>query len=391
MTNNYKKTISYTTEEISEGSINIGIAITAAEKKEIYHFRYRIYIEEMSRPIAKVDHVNKLLYDELDEWGILLFAKIGSELIATARINIGTIYDFPQEEVEFLSLGTFQDCYTDGRDHKFALTTKIMIDPAQRSSQAFYLLIAKCYELCCHNEVEFMFGICNLHLIRLYEKLGTHRYTKNVFLPDYGLLTPIVLLINDIQYFRMIRSPLFRIARKRDTVNTQAVEWFHTRFTKHSPIINSQIVTEDDLWTVLCERLACPPTEAITILSKLSVTEAKKFLHSCSSYVHCDSGQLITTQGDISYSYNVLISGRLKSLTFLHPSKEYSLPGCHFGANGLTEHTKHTEDITVISFAEVLVLSGIAFQKFYHTHPDIAHKIVQSIISITQKKPTNIR
>lgn len=365
-----------------EESISIGIATSDAEKKEIYRFRYQIYIEEMSRPITKVDHANKLLYDEFDEWGVLLTAKIGSELIATARINIGTIHEFPQYEVNFLSLDAFQNCYTDGSEHKFALTTKIMIAPSQRGSQAFYLLFVKCYELCCSSDVQFMFGICNLHLIRLYEKLGTHRYFKNVFLSDYGLLAPIVLLIDDIQHFHSVRSPLYRIARKREEINIQATEWFHTKFINNSSIINSQIITEEELWSVLCKRLAGLPTKMIAILRNLSIAEAKRFLHSCSSYVQCDAGNLITTQGDFSYTYNVLISGRLKSLTFLHPAKEYSLAGCHFGANGLTEHNKHTEDIAAIDSAEILAISGIAFQKFSHASPEIAHKIVQSIIGL---------
>jgi predicted GNAT family N-acyltransferase len=380
MENNVPKSLSCTTEEISEGSIIIGIAITPAEKREIYHFRYQVYVEEMSKHIEKVDNVNKLLYDDLDEWGIILFAKIGSELIATARINIGTIDDFPQEEVTFLSLDTFRECYTERGNHQFAFITKVMVAPPHRSSRAFYLLIAKCYELCCSNEVQFMFGICNLHLIRLYEKMGTRRYSKFFFLPGYGLQSPLVLLINDIQHLRIIHSPLFRVARKRGTVNTQAVEWFHSRFIKDSPIINSQIITEEELWTILSERLAYPPTESIAILDNLSETEARKFIHCCSSYVQCEAGDLITTQGDVSYTYNILISGRLKSLTFLHPIKEYSLPGQNFGANGLTEHNRNTEDIAAIESTEILVISGIAFQKFVHSYPEIAHKVVQSII-----------
>ena len=373
---------------ITDNSIKISIALTPAQKREIYHFRYRIYVEEMSKHIEKVDYANKLLYEALDEWGILLFVKIGSELIATARINIGTLDDFPQEEVAFLSLDTFQDCYTEHGDHQFAFITKVMVAPTHRSSRAFYLLIAKCYELCCSNQVQFMFGICNWHLLRLYEKMGTHRYCKNFFLPGYGLQAPLVLLINDIEHLCVIRSPLFRIARKREAVNTQAVEWFHTKFIKHSPIINSQMVTEEELWSILCKRLACPPTEAIAILGKLSVTEAKKFLHCCGIYVQCDSGNIITNQGDVSYSHNILIYGRLKSLTFYRPFKEYTLPGQHFGANGLTERTKHTEDIVAIDCSEILVLSGMTFQKFFHSHPDIAHKIVQNMISLTRNKPS---
>jgi CRP-like cAMP-binding protein len=121
------------------------------------------------------------------------------------------------------------------------------------------------------------------------------------------------------------------------------------------------------------------------------VPEAKKFLHCSGIFVQCDPGDIITVQGDVSYAYYILISGSLKSLTFHRPIKEYITPGQHFGANGLTEHTKHTEDIAAISFAEILVLSGIAFQKFYHSHPDIAHKTVESIISLAKKKTFSIK
>ena len=345
----------------------------------------------MSKHIEKVDYANKLLYDELDEWAMLLYAKIGSKLIATARINIGTLVKFPREVAESLSLDTFQNCYTEHDEHKFAFITKVMVAPSHRSSSALYLLMAKCYELCCRNQVQFGFGACNFHLLRLYEQMGFHRYRRNFVDPGYALLAPIVLLADDIQHLRMVRSPLFRIARKREAVNSQTVEWFHTKFTKHSPIINSQIITEEELWSVLCQRLACPPTEAITVLHQLSVAEAKKFLHCCGIFIQCDAGDIISNQGDVSYSYNILISGMLKSLTFQCPVKRYTLPGQHFGANGLTEHTKHTEDIATIDSTEILILSGMAFQKFFHSYPDIAHKIVQSMISLTRSKPLSIK
>ena len=381
MLNKYQKTMSYPAGA-SESSIQIGIATTASEKKEVYHLRYNIYIEEMSKQLANADHINKLLYDELDEWTILLYAKIGSELIGTARMNIGILAQFPQEIVESLSLNRFRNFHTEHGDHKFAYATKLMVVPAYRSSSVLYLLIAECYELAYRSQVNFAFVTCNFHLLRLYEQMGFHRYRKNFVDPGYGLLAPAVCLVDDIHHFRAVRSPFFRLARRRGIVNTQASEWFHENFTKHSPIINSQLVTEEELWSVLCKRLACPPTEAIAILRGLSATEAKKFLHCCSSYVHCNAGDLITNQSDISFSYNILLSGKLTSLTFLHPSKEYTKPGQHFGANGLTEHTKHTEDIAAVDSVEILILSGLAFQKFFHAQPDIAHKLVQSVKQI---------
>lgn len=379
MLNRTAKSLSLTTETPDE-PIRIGIAATPAEKREIYRFRYQTYVEEMSKHIKGIDHTNKLLYDDMDDWGLILYAKVGAELIGTARINIGTVEDFPKEVTAFLSLDTFQDCC-----EEYSFVTKIMVLPAYRNSPVFYMLIAKCYELSYKRQIEFIFGICNYHLIRIYEKLGMHRYFKNFELPGYGLQVPIVMLVNDIQHLRNIRSPFYRLARQRGKVDTQAVEWFHAKFTKQSSFVNSHMVTEEDLWSVLDNRLHCPPNEAITILHGLSVSEAKKLLHCCGSLIPCNPGNLLTNQGDVSYTYNILISGKLKSMTFIRPAKEYSIPGQSFGADGLTEHNMHAENIMAIDTAEILILSGNAFQRFYHTHPEIAHKITKNIINLHRK------
>jgi len=386
MINSYHQPVS-PIKETSDNTIKIAIATTPAEKQEIFRFRYKTYVEEMSKQIEGIDHANKLLKDELDEWGLLLYAKIGEQLIATSRINIGNLKKYPKKLVGILSLDKFQDCYTESTEQSFAYVTKLMVAPAHRSSPVLYLLIAKCYELCCENQVQFAFGACNFHLLRLYEQMGFHRYCYNFVDPGYGLLAPIVMSIDDIQHFRTVRSPLLRAARKRREVSTQSVQWFNTNIRKHSKVINSQIVSDEELWSVLCENLDRPPTEAVSVLQDLTVIEAKLFLHCCSTLIHCNSGDIITMQGDVSYSYNLLISGKLTSLTFISPIKHYASPGQHFGANGLTEHNRHTEDIMAISSSEIMVLSGIAFQRFRHSYPDIAHKIVRNLRRLTKNMP----
>ena len=64
-----------------EKTVTIGFATTAEEKTKIYRFRYRIYAEEMSKRFPNMDHTNKLLYDELDDWALIVYAKAGSEII----------------------------------------------------------------------------------------------------------------------------------------------------------------------------------------------------------------------------------------------------------------------------------------------------------------------
>lgn len=370
--------------KVPDSSIRVGYAMNQREKDEIYHLRYQIYVEEMLKQIESADCQNRVLCDELDTWAVLLHVKIGPKIIATARINVGTIKQYPSELVHILALDQFVDAQG-GNEQAFAYITKLMVVPAYRSSPALYLLIAKCYEICCAKRVQFAFGACNLHLLRLYEQMGFHRYTKNFVDPGYGLLAPIVLLINDITYLRTVRSPLFRLARKRTEVGTESVAWFHSQFLKTQHIVNSQTVSEDELWLLLSKYSNVPLTQAIDLLRGLSEEEAKKLLYYCSIFVYCDVGDRMVNQGDVSYSYNWLLSGRMKSLTFRNPAKYY-LPGQHFGANGLTGHNAHREDIVASSASEVLLLSGIAFPKFSHVYPDIAHKVVKTIVELTNNK-----
>ncbi|WP_110954943.1 cyclic nucleotide-binding domain-containing protein [Anaerosinus massiliensis] len=379
---NLKKVL--TKKKSTEENFQVCIANTLEEKKAIYQFRYEVYVEEMLKYKLKLVHQDKELADEMDEWGVLIYVKNGEEVIGTARINIGKISDFPKAIVEQLSLKEFQEYCDNNADYQFATVTKLMVGFNYRSSSALYLMMSKGYELYMQKGVQFSFGGGNCHLLRLYEKMGYHRYGKNFEDFGYGLLSPIVMLTNDLNHFRTIRSPFFRIAKKKANGNSAEINWFHEKFTKRLGIVNSQLIKPDELWSILCQRFNALPIEVIEILRDLSVEEAKIFLHACSSIVQCAPGELITTQGDVSYSHYVLLSGSLKSLTFENPIREYTVPGQYFGANGLTGHNKHTEDIVTTSQAEILVLTGFAFPRFSNANLDIAHKIIKRSIALSR-------
>lgn len=371
MTVNHLDTLSHAKEE----AVTLYIATTPEEKLEIYRFRYHIYAEEMFKSFPNMDHTNKLLCDELDDWGVLLYAKSGSEIIGTLRINIGLLSDFSSFWVQVLSLKRFAQF---SNNQKFAYTSKFMVSQSYRNSTVSYLLASKSYELCCKGQVLFNFGVCTFHLLRLYEQFGFRRYGRNFVDDGYGLLAPYVLLVDDIEHLRAVRSPFFRQARKRNSLDNQAIKWFDAEFIETSNIINSQLVCQEDLWKFLYARFGTSPNQAISILQGLSDEEAIKFIHCCGIVVQCLPGDHIAFQGDTSYALNILISGSLKSLHTSGLDHQIILPGQSFGANGLVYHPMHTEDIIAITDTELLVLSSLAFPKFSHSYPSIANKIIQN-------------
>lgn len=356
-----------------ETPIEICVASTAEEKQGIYRLRYQIYAEEMSKNFPCMDHNKKLLYDELDNHALLVYAKTGSQFIGTLRINMGRIDDFPPFWADTLLLHKFLEY---DRQQIFAYTSKFMVAQNYRYSTVPYLLSAKAYEIYCMHQIQFSFGVCNLHLLRLYEQFGFRRYGRNFVDPGYGLLATYVLLVDDIKHLRAVHSPFYRIARKRGSLDNRAAEWFYEQFSENSVIINSQLVSEEDLWNYLYTRLRYKPNQILSILQGVSDAEAKKFLHCCGVVAQCRAGDQIAFRGDICYELNILITGRLGSSA----GDAYSISsGQCFGAPALVHHFGHKEDIYSITETEILVLAHSAFFKFRHSHPHIANKVIQNL------------
>lgn len=369
------------TEELQRNFI-VGIATTAAEKKEIYAFRYRVYVEEMSRKLESTENEEGLLYDEMDDWSYLIYVKAGLQIVGTARVNIGEIEKFPPDLINQLSLARFQKFYKGKEDRKFALSTKVVVAPNYRNSQVLYLVIARAYELYCEHRVQFSFGGCNIYLLRLYEEVGLRRFGRSFTDPGYGLITPIVWLVDDIEHMKKLHSPFYRLARKRQGVNSQAVDWFFNEFSETNNVINSRLITEEELWRILSARLGNSPDKVMPILQGLSETEAMKFLHECGIVAQCHAGDCITTSGDPSNEINILLAGELQiSNAGLDANRIH--PGQQFGAIGLVDPAINTRDIIATTITDILVLSRICFLKFRHRYPAIANQVLDNLSNMT--------
>lgn len=375
-----KNIIGLTATESTSQSIQIKIALTPAEKQAVYRLRYKVYVEEMAKEKIIADYSNKMLYDDFDGWGILIYAQIDSKIIGTARVNVGNLSCFPEQLIDDLGMNEFQTDKNNWEQEKFTYASKLMIDPKYRNSAVLYMLFAKCYEVSLQNQVLFAFTDCNVHLIRLYEQMGFNRYGKNFTDEGYGLLVPVVLTIWDFGHYRKVRSPLYRITRKLKADNLQSVEWFHQRFMAKETL-NSQLLSKEELWDRIISLIKASPLEVMPELAGLSEEEAQTFFHACGSLVECEPGDMFTLQGEISYSYNILLSGKFKSLTIVNPIREFDKPGQVIGVNGLTEHNIHIENIVAVTSIKILVLTGLTFPKYSNAHFDTAHKIIKNILS----------
>ncbi len=368
-------------------SISVGIATTLSEKEAIYRLRYQIYVEEMSMNLTSVDHNNTFLYDELDNWSILLYAKAGLQLIGTIRINIGQLSEFPSDLAQFLSLNIFQKFYEEtDSPGQFAYCSKLMVSPYYRNTAALYLLTARAYEIGC-SKVQFCFGVCNIHLLRLYEQIGWRRLGQTFTAPGYdGILIPLFLLMDDIAHLRAVRSPLYRLACKRIRLNARTGEWVKSKIPELSINIHSQLISEDQLWRLLQKKFQHDPTQIVDILKGLSVESARKFVHCCGIIIKFKPGDYITLRGTTSHTLNILIIGKLFPFSNKVDSDNV-LPGQSFGISGLVGNPKDLADISAVTDTEILSISRLSFEKFRKIHEAAANKILHNI-EITLNKNT---
>ncbi len=365
-----------TSVSTKEEPIRIGVATTPEEKREVYRFRYSIYAEEIAYELPYADHENKLLYEELDGWAILLTAHVGSILVGTTRVNIGKISDFPPDIVQVYCMKKFRKFYNEEDNPYFTVISRGMVSPQYRSSAIAYLFMVKMYELCCDYQVQFSFLECNFHLIQFYERTGQIRIDKNTLDSNDGSpLASLVMLIDDVDHLRTVGSPLFRTARKKIALNRKAVDWFYSEFSHEiKTTINSRLVTEEKLWTIIHQYLGNLPNYSISILNGLSVLEAKLFLHSCGSIVHCYAGEYIASCGTISQELIILLSG-----TAYASQKGTIKPGQYCGDNGLAYITKHASTVIALGDLDILVLSNYNFSNFRKRNSAISHKILSNL------------
>jgi CRP-like cAMP-binding protein len=175
-------------------------------------------------------------------------------------------------------------------------------------------------------------------------------------------------------HLRAVKSPVFRTACKRTTLNKEIVNLFHSEFSYEiKTTINSRLTTPEELWTIM-RQYSDNHNCSIPLLSSLSIWEAKLFLHFCGSIVHCHIGDRITSCGNISQELIILLSGKANS-----PQKGTILSGEYCGDNGLADLTKHAATVIALDDLDILVLSYYNFSSFRKRQPNIARKILSNL------------
>jgi len=361
----------------SEHPLKICIATEKWEKERIYRFRYQLYVEQISKTLTFVDHRNKQMSDEMDKHSILLYAESGSEIVGTMRLTIGDPSQFPKPLPKIFSMHKFKTILHDYSTQLLGLSTKLAISPKYWGSILMYQLLATAFKTYQENNIPFSLGACNPHLISLYERLGHRRFARNFTDPGYGLLVPILLIIEDSAYLKSIHSPMYRIARKKPH-NAELVQRFKQAFPEAAKHINTQLTSAADLWNYIQAKFAGTSITSLPVFRNLTDTDCLTLLQ-FGAIFPCTNGDCIISSGDMVNELYFLLSGAVVSES---PAGSALLrPGQCFGG-GLTSSLVHSATITAVTESEIIVIPRQAFEKFTQLHPAPAAAFLNNIATL---------
>jgi predicted GNAT family N-acyltransferase len=192
-------------------TVSIKFAETPEEREAVCRLRYEIYVKEMNLFQDTADHDREILVDSDDEASRLVYATDGDEVVGAMRLQFGADGDFSDETESIYEFERFAAAVPKSQ---MLLLTRLMVRPSYRSGSLPMQLMAFSAQFGIENGVELAFCDCQPHLIGLYKRAGFRPYTRTCNDPAFGILLPLVMVVADLDYFRQVRSPYLRVARR---------------------------------------------------------------------------------------------------------------------------------------------------------------------------------
>jgi hypothetical protein len=365
------------------------MADSKKEKEKIYRLRYQIYVEEMGKKLVDADHRRRLLFDDMDDSGLLFFAVAGREIVGTVRLHIGYKYEFPWELVEPMGMARFADYLPgDGSPRPLSFASKGMIVSHYRNSRAHHLLCEHYYDACRRRGVLFHFSGSAPSLVAMHEHLGARRFKRPFFVPGYGCMVPFVTILDDVDHLRRVRSP-FAAAADRWPNSQEASAWFAREFPQApARYINKQLTGEAELWRILSDKLGHRPEHAVGLFRGMSEAEAR-ICANAGHLVYCEQGDTIVYPDDVSHEVLLIVSGSLRASSHppdRRPSVAILRPGQVYGEKVYVARARHNTTVIAQTDTEILVLPRQAIERLTAQHPPVAAKLLHNMGFRTARK-----
>lgn len=355
--------------------MEFGIAVTREEREAVYRLRYDVYVEEMGRYQTVADHAQRMLYEDVDEQSRISFARVDGEMVATARITWGGDAPIPQRMIDQYQLAPF---LAEVPQSAIAVGERAMVRPHLRGTDILLRMMGNGMRFANENRIQLVFGDCEPHLLNLYLGLGQRTYSKvNVNSAEAGYLIPIVTVIEDIEHFRKLNSPL--LPYLHDFGGDARVPACIMRALDEGSAVRSRLhETSASYWSEVHSALSELESQRISALDGFTEDEAARCLEK-STIIECKAGDRVLKKGGVARNLFVVLDGTLE---VRDEDGVHAVLGAGdvFGEMAFLLERPRTRDVYAVSdSARILSLSEANLKKLTDTDPAIAAHLLLNI------------
>jgi hypothetical protein len=352
--------------------IQVAAARTPEQSREVYRFRYQVYVEELGLDPPGTDHAARQVKDALDEAATNYLLRRDEDIVGALRVLRLADLDDPSMLVAKLDLKPALKAFSPS---EIGTTSRFMLHPGLRHGKAILALMRAAFEDAAASGARLNFGDCSPHMLPFYEHLGYRRCGAAFNDPHFGYKLPILMLMGDLDYFAQVRSPLTRVAQ-RYPPDQEARAWFERCYPEQVQPSSASLLPEGAFLDLLAERIGENPIHHLSLLRDLSEAEAQRFL-SEAGVIKAQPGDLLIRQGERDDTLYAMLSGLAEVFVGDLESRpiNHIAAGDTFGEIGLVAGIPRSASVVARAPCELLVLSADALRRLQRTEPAIAVKV----------------
>lgn len=200
--------------------IQIKLIDNQQDLQQVFRLRYAVYVEELGAEMEYADHERKEVREPCDDTGDNLGAWINGELVGCVRINRGGESDLSEYRGFFNSV--IADQYADCPLESISISSKFAVHRRHRGATLAVRLLQASYSHIAEKKVRLNYLTCRPNLAEMYRKLGFQTCAPAFFHHEAGWIKPMVLVVQDYEYLRQIKSPFADICARYPINQVQA-------------------------------------------------------------------------------------------------------------------------------------------------------------------------
>ena len=278
------------------------------EKRAVYRFRYDVYVEEMGRYRASADHENRLLVEPEDDTARIFYASENGQVVGTGRFNWGGDAPLSARQIEHYSLQPFLD---ELPQDAIAVAERGMVAKHLRGTDLFMRMGGQFRSFVSEKRIQLIFGACEPHLLSLYLGNGQRTYSmRNINSPESGYLIPLVIVAEDVAYFRKIGAP------QADSIkdfgeDARIPECVDRLITGSGSVLSQRLEAPSSYWGEVQDALRDLAESQLFPLDGLSEKELIRSLGK-SSIIECRAGDRVLKKGGVARNMFIVLDGTLE-------------------------------------------------------------------------------